>query len=489
MVACFTLTLCVEIPIVRGEKYLSIVWIAMVEGKAMSNSGKNREHWATRAGFILAASGSAVGLGNIWRFPYMTGEHGGAAFMVIYLIAVLLLGYPLIVNEMVLGRAAQRDPVGVFKALAPNSPWWLVGALGVFTGFIILSYYAVVAGWSLAYVYKVVVATSTPGIDHARVFKDHISSVWEPIIWQALFMIITVSIIAAGVVKGIQRWSTILMPILFVLLVILIIRSVTLPGAAEGLIYYLNPDFSKVTGRTLLAALAQAFFSLSLGMGAIMTYGSYLDDKDEIPTNAMWVAGLDTGVALLAGFALFPAIFALGFEPGAGPGLAFITLPAVFTQMPLGGVFGVLFFFLLFIAALTSAISLLEVVTAWLIDEKGWSRKKAAVGMGLIIFVVGLPATLGYSVLKDVTFPGLNTNLLDSYDWFCNSIFLPVGGLLMAIFTGYIWGIKHAIHEANKGRKTIAVGKWWALLIRYVVPALILIIMAVGIYDTFGLSK
>ncbi len=451
----------------------------------MDNLKKDREHWGTRAGFILAAAGSAVGLGNIWRFPYMTGEHGGAAFLLIYLIAVLLLGYPLIVNEMVLGRAAQRDPVGVFKVLAPHSPWWLVGALGVFTGFIILSYYGVVAGWSMAYIYKVVIATSTPGIDHAGVFKGHISSLWEPIIWQAAFMLVTMSIIAAGVVKGIQRWSTILMPILFVLLIILIVRSVTLPGAEEGLRYYLNPDFSKVTGRTLLAALAQAFFSLSLGMGALITYGSYLNDKDEIPANAVWVAGLDTAVALLAGFALFPAIFALGFEPGAGPGLAFITLPAVFAQMPLGGVFGVLFFFLLFIAALTSAISLLEVVTAWLIDEKGWDRKKAAVYMGIVIFVVGLPATLGYSVLKEVTFPGLKTDLLDTYDWFANSIFLPLGGLMASIFTGYIWGIKHAIHEANKGHKSITVGQWWLLLIRYVVPVLIVFIMAVGIYDTF----
>lgn len=451
----------------------------------MADLKKKREHWATRAGFILAASGSAIGLGNIWRFPYMTGEHGGAAFMLIYLMAVLLLGYPLIMNEMILGRAAQRDPVGVFKVLAPNSPWWLVGALGVFTGFVILSYYAVVAGWSLAYVYKVVVAASTPGIDHAAVFKNHISSVWEPIIWQALFMLITVSIIAAGVVKGIQRWSTILMPMLFALLIILIVRSVTLPGAGEGLVYYLNPDFSKVTGRTLLAALAQAFFSLSLGMGAIMTYGSYLSNKDEIPANAAWVAGLDTAVALLAGFALFPAIFALGFEPGAGPGLAFITLPAVFAQMPLGAVFGVLFFFLLGIAALTSAISLLEVVTAWLIDEKGWARKKAAVCMGMVIFIVGLPATLGYSVLKDFSFPVLNTDLLDTYDWFANSIFLPVGGFLMALFSGYVWGINRAISEANKGRKAITVGKWWALLIRYLVPVLIFFIMAVGIYDTF----
>ncbi|MFO7569386.1 MAG: sodium-dependent transporter [Smithellaceae bacterium] len=451
----------------------------------MNDLKQGREHWATRAGFILAAAGSAIGLGNIWRFPYMTGEYGGAAFIVLYLIAIVLLGYPLIVNEMILGRATQRDPVGAFKALAPDTPWWLVGALSVFTGFIILSYYAVVAGWSLAYVYKVVVATSAPEINHADVFTRHITSVWEPIVWQALFMILTVSIIAAGVVKGIQRWVTILMPILFVLLIALIIRSVTLPGAGEGLSYYLKPDFSAVTGRTLLGAISQAFFSLSLGMGALITYGSYLNHQDEIPGNAAYVVGLDSAVALLAGLALFPAIFALGFEPGAGPGLVFITLPAVFAKMPLGAIFGVLFFFLLGIAALTSAISLLEVVTAWLIDEKGWHRRKAAIWMGVIIFIVGLPATLGYSVFKDFTFPGLGTDLLDTYDWFANSIFLPLGGLLAAIFSGYVWGIKNALHEANTGRKNFTLGKGWALLIRYVVPALIIIIMAVGIYDSF----
>ncbi len=220
-------------------------------------------------------------------------------------------------------------------------------------------------------------------------------------------------------------------------------------------------------------------------MGALITYGSYLNEKDEIPASAAWVAGLDTGVALLAGFALFPAIFALGFKPGAGPGLAFITLPAVFAQMPLGTIFGVLFFFLLGIAALTSAISLLEVVTAWLIDEKGWSRRKAAACMGVVIFIVGLPATLGYSVWKDFSFPGLNTDLLDTYDWFANSLFLPVGGFFMAVFTGYAWGIKHAVHEVNKGHKAFAVGTWWTLLIRYFVPVMIFFILAIGIYDTF----
>lgn len=451
----------------------------------MGDSKGNREHWASRAGFILAAAGSAIGLGNIWRFPYMTGENGGAAFIVIYLLAVFLLGYPLMVNETVLGRVSQRDPVGAFKALAPGSPWWLVGALGVFTGFIILSYYIVVAGWAMAYIYKVVIAVCTPGINHEAVFKSHITGVWEPIIWAAVFMILTIGIIAAGVVDGIQRWSLILMPVLFVIMVILIIRSVTLPGASEGLVYYLKPDFSEVSGRTFLAALAQAFFSLSLGMGVFITYGSYLKDHDEIPISTAWVVSLDTMVALMAGFAIFPAVFALGFQPGAGPGLVFITLPAVFAQMPLGMFFGILFFILLAIAALTSSISLLEVVTAWLIDEKGWPRKKAAALMGLIMFIVGLPAALGYNVLSGVSFPILGTDILDTYDWFANSVFLPLGGFFAAIFTGYIWGTNKAINEANKGKTSLSIGTLWRFLIRYIVPLLIAGIMMMGMYDSF----
>ena len=452
----------------------------------MNDLKGEREQWASRLGFILAAAGSAIGLGNIWRFPYMTGENGGAAFIVIYLLAVFLLGYPLMVNETVLGRASQRDPVGAFKAIAPGSPWWLVGALGVFTGFIILSYYIVVAGWALAYIYKVVIAVCTPGINHEAVFKSHITGLWEPIIWAAVFMIMTIGIIAAGVVNGIQRWSLILMPVLFLIMIVLIIRSVTLPGASAGLAYYLNPDFSEVSGRTVLAALSQAFFSLSLGMGVFITYGSYLKDHDEIPSSTAWVVGLDTMVALMAGFAIFPAVFALGFQPGAGPGLVFITLPAVFAQMPFGIFFGVLFFILLAIAALTSSISLLEVVTAWLIDEKGWPRKKASVVMGAIMFVVGLPAALGYNLLSGVSFPGLGTDILDTYDWFANSVFLPVGGLFAAIFTGYVWGTDKAIAEANRGKIGLSVGKLWRVLIRYVVPLLIIGIMMMGIYDSFG---
>ncbi len=450
----------------------------------------DREHWTTRVGFILAAAGSAVGLGNIWRFPYVTGMNGGAAFLLIYLVAIVIIGYPMMVTEMTLGKKTQRNPVGAFKAMAPNTPWWLVGALGVFTGFVILSYYSVVAGWSLAYIFRAI-GGFTPDMDFANLFYTTIGvdigegpNIITPIIWHLVFMGITVGVIASGVVRGIQRWVKILMPVLFILLLILVVRSVTLPGAGEGLAFYLSPDFSAVTGQTFLDAIAQSFFTLSLGMGAIITYGSYLSKDSTIGDNGGWVVGLDTGIAIIAGFAIFPAVFALGLEPGAGPGLTFITLPAVFAELPAGSFFGFLFFLLLSIAALTSAISLLEVVVAWLIDEKGWTRSKASILMGVIIFLVGIPTSLGYNVLGDVTFLGMD--LLDTYDWFANALFLPIGGLLTAIFVGYVWQAKRAQEFANDPPGKIKIGDWYGFLIRYIVPLAIIVVLIFGLIDTFG---
>lgn len=449
-----------------------------------------REHWGSRVGFILAAAGSAIGLGNIWRFPFVTGTNGGAAFVVIYLIAIIFIGYPLMVSEITLGRKSQKNPIGAFLAIAPNSPWWIVGALGVFAGFLILSYYSVVAGWAVAYIFKAL-AGFTMDMDFGTMFYrtigvdlgDGLTNIYTPILWHAVFMILTLSIIAAGVVKGIQRWVKILMPLLFVLLVALVLRAVTLPGAGAGITFYLRPDFSAITGRTFLAAIAQSFFTLSLGMGAMITYGSYLSSSENIGDNAAWVVGLDTAVAIIAGFAIFPAVFALGLEPGQGPGLTFVTLPAVFAQMPAGAFFGFLFFLLLAVAALTSAISLLEVVVAWLVDEKGWPRVKASLIIGVIIFIVGIPASLGYSVLGNITFLGLD--VLDTYDWWANSIILPLGGLLTAIFVGYVWTAKKAQEYSNDPKGKIYVGDWYGFLIKYVVPAAIIIVMFFGLWDTF----
>lgn len=442
----------------------------------------SREQWGSKIGFILAAAGSAVGLGNIWRFSFVTGNNGGAAFVLLYLVTIFAIGYPLLTTEIAIGRLTQKNPVGAFKAMAPKSSWWLVGALGVLAGFIILSFYSIIAGWSLAYTFKAI-GGFKPDADFAGIFVGHITSVWPPIVWHAVFMALTLGIIASGVVKGIQRASEVLMPVLFVLLIILVIRGITLQGGGEGIAFYLKPDFSEITGKTFLAAIGQSFFTLSLGMGALITYGSYLSKKENITDSAAWIVGLDTAVAILAGFAIFPAVFAFGFSPGSGPGLAFITLPAVFASMPAGTLFGFSFFLLLSVAALTSAISLLEVVVAWLIDEKGWDRMKASMTLGGIIFLMGIPPTLGYSVLGDVSFLGMD--ILDTYDFIASDLLLPIGGLLTSLFAAYVWKSKNAIEEINSPKGKIVFGQWYGILLGVVIPIAIVTVMTVGLYQKF----
>ncbi len=450
----------------------------------LGDGDQERESWSSRFGFIFAATGSAIGLGNIWRFPYVAGENGGAAFLLIYIIAILLLGMPVMVCEMTLGRRTKRNPVGAFKRLAPNTPWWLVGALGVITGFVILSFYSVVAGWSLSYVVKAMVATFTAEVDFTNMFYMHVQSPSEVVGWHGVFILLTILIISAGVVKGIQKWVEILMPILFILLIVLIIRGVTLDGAGAGLEFYLSPDFSEITARTLLDAISQAFFTLSLGMGAILTYGSYLRKNENIALDAGSVVGLDTLIAIVAGFAIFPTVFAMGLDPAGGPGLTFITLPAVFAEMPLGNFFGFLFFILLSIAALTSGISLLEVVVAYLIDERGWERPKAAITTGAFIFLFGIPPVLGYSTFSGFSF--MEMDILDTYDWLTSSIFLPLGGLLTAIFVGHVWGARESVKEANKGVGQFYFEGGYIFMLKWIVPPVIAIIMIAGIWQSLG---
>lgn len=438
-----------------------------------------RENWTSRLGFILAASGSAIGLGNIWRFPFVTGTNGGAIFILIYLAAILFIGYPILVSEMSLGRFTEKNPIGAFKKIAPESSWPLVGALGVLSGFVILSYYSVVAGWGMSYIFKSLSFSAESNFP--AIFSSHISSLAEPILWHGIFMFLTITVIGAGVVNGIQKIVKILMPILFAIIFLLIIRSVTLEGASAGLSFYLKPDFSAISFKTFTDAISQAFFTLSLGMGAIITYGSYLSEKESINESAAYVLIFDTAVALLAGFAIFPAVFAFGLDPASGPGLTFITLPAVFTQMPFGAFFSLIFFALLTIAALTSSISMLEVVVAFLVDEYEWNRKKASYLMGFLIFLVGIPPLLGYSSFSNFSFLGMD--VLDTYDWFSNSIFLPTGGILTSIFVGHIWGSKNAVAEANKNSR-FHIGKIYSILLKYIVPTAVLFIMLFNIYQT-----
>ena len=450
----------------------------------MENEVFERETWTSKLGFILAAAGSAVGLGNIWRFPYVVGENGGALFLIIYLAAIFFIGYPVMISEMAIGRKSNKNPVGAFKALAPDTPWWLAGALGVFTGFVILSYYSVVGGWSIAYTLESMgMSGFGEGSDFVTLFVEHISNPGTVILWHAVFMGICISIISAGVVKGIQRAVKVLMPILFVILVMLVIRSLTLDGAGAGLEFYLAPDFGNIRLQSFTDAIAQAFFTLSLGMGAMITYGSYLSDDDNICDSAGFVLGLDTLIAILAGFAIFPAVFALSATPDAGPGLTFMVLPEVFSEMPMGGFFGAVFFLLLTIAAITSAISLLEVVVSWMVDENGWPRKKAAITLGSLIFLVGIPPVLGYSVWGDFQFLGMD--VLDTYDWFANDIFLPLGGLLTALFAGHVWKAKNTAKEANKSDGNISVGNIYGIMIKYIVPIAIGLVMILNIADKF----
>lgn len=437
-----------------------------------------REKWATKTGFWLAAAGSAVGLGNIWRFPYLTGTQGGAAFVLVYLLLVFTIGISVMIAEFVIGRATERNPVGAFQKLKGGA-WPIVGWMGVAAGFIILSFYSVIAGWTIKYFISSFTGLIRPGTDTVDYFLSFIGNGPQSILFHAIFMAFTVFVVYKGVGKGIETSCKILMPTLLLLLLLLIFRAVTLPGAMEGLRFYLSPDFSVITSRTLLAALGQAFFSLSLGMGALITYGSYLSKKVSLPQSALTVTGLDVLIAFLAGFAIFPAVFALGFEPAAGPGLTFITLPAVFAQMAGGQIWSALFFLLLFIAALTSAISLLEVVVAYVTDELGVTRHKAAVVVGGIIFLLGIPSALAQGAVPALGNVFMGMDFLDTMDFLASNILLPLGGLFIALFAG--WVIKDVAKKETTAHGAFKLETVWMWICRVIAPVAILIIFLGGL--------
>lgn len=424
----------------------------------MTMNNSPREHWGSRAAFVLAAAGSAIGLGNVWKFPYITGIYGGAAFVAWYLFSILMIGLPVMLIEYAIGRQTQANPVGAFRKIAPGTPYWLIGALGVLSGFVILSYYGVVAGWTLAYIYKAFLGGFT-GFNSPEVagqaFGAFVAHPIWPILTQAIFMGLTIAIVIQGVKKGLEKWNLILMPALGVIVITLVIRGVTLQGAAphlsafNGIKFLFAPDFSKLTGNGMLVAMGHAFFTLSLGMGAMLTYGSYLDKSENLVKSALWVIVTDTSFALLAGVAIFSTVFALGFEPGSGPGLVFNVLPAIFSKMPGGYIAGILFFMLLSIAALTSAISLLEVVTAYFTEEKGWSRSRTAIGFGLLIFLLGVPSALSFGIFSGVKIFGMN--IFDFFDYLSFKYMLPLGGLLMVLFTIFRWKSANLLRELRIG--------------------------------------
>lgn len=441
----------------------------------LSKKNRPREHWASKFGFVLAASGSAIGLGNIWRFPYKAGEYGGGAFVVAYLISVCLIGIPIMIAEFIIGRSAQKSPVGAFKKLRKKSWWHLVGWLGLTTGFIILSYYSVVGGWILKYIFESVANGFQTDAAVER-FNLFLASPSQMVLWHGMFMLINIFIVRKGIGSGIEKWSKVLMPSLLIILLVLMINSLTTPGAAEGIRFLLKPDFSKLTAAGILEALGHAFFSLSLGMGAMLTYGSYLEKDTNISAASLEIVILNTFYAIMAGLMIFPVVFTYHISPDVGPGLFFVTLPEVFARMPMGQVVGFLFFLLVAFAAITSAISLLEVVVSFFIDELGWSRERSDYLLGFFIFLAGIPAALSFNIWSGATlFDG--KNIFDLLDILATNFMLPVGGFCIAIFAGWVLTKGEKQEEIKRIENTFHFYDIWHVLIKYVTPIAVVIVV------------
>ena len=443
---------------------------------------KERGNFGSKLGVILASAGSAVGLGNIWRFPYETGNHGGAAFILIYLGCILLLGLPIMIAEFLIGRHSQANTARAYQILAPGTQWRWVGRMGVLAGFLILGYYSVVAGWTLEYIFEAVsnsFAGKTPA-EFISSFQSFSSNPWRPALWLTLFLLATHFIIVKGVEKGIEKSSKIMMPTLFIIILILVGCSVTLPGAGKGIEFLLKPDFSKVDGNVFLGAMGQAFFSLSLGMGCLCTYASYFSKNTNLTRTAFSVGIIDTFVAVLAGFIIFPAAFSVGIQPDAGPSLIFITLPNVFQQafsgIPiLAYIFSVMFYVLLALAALTSTISLHEVVTAYLHEEFNFTRGKAARLVTTGCILLGILCSLSLGVTKEFTIFGLG--MFDLFDFVTAKLMLPLGGLLISIFTGWYLDKKLVLSEiTNNGTLKVPTYKLIIFILKYVAPIAISVI-------------
>ncbi|HSL17347.1 MAG TPA: sodium-dependent transporter [Methylomirabilota bacterium] len=433
-----------------------------------------RGQWSSQLGFVLAAAGSAIGLGNIWRFPYSAGENGGGAFLLVYLVCVVCLGLPVMLLEISLGRATAKNPVGAIRAIRPRGPWKGLGYLAIVTGVGILSFYAVIAGQVLA----TFVDFSQRVVTGDVLFASY--GAGASVGFFALFLLLTLLVVVGGVQRGIERWAKILMPLLLVLMVVIIVRGLLLPGAGEGLRWLFMPDFGKLDLQVVLDAMAQAFFSLSLGMGAMLTYGSYLSKRQDILHCGSWVVFFDTLIAILAGLMIFPALFALGQQPDAGPALIFNVLPAVFEVMAGGVVIGAVFFCLLSVAALTSTVSLLEVVSAYFIDELGWSRRRTVWTAAAITLLVGVPAALawvGTSPWATVSLLGLE-GVFSLMDFAFVNVSLPLGAVLLCLFGVFVWGLGPASQEIqSSSRSFAAVAPIWRFFVRFICPLFIAIIL------------
>lgn len=462
----------------------------------MSASLENRGQFGSKLGFILSAAGSAVGLGNIWKFPGKAYNSGGGSFLVVYILIVAFIGATVMLGEFVIGRKTQKNAVGAIREISAKHSW--IGGLGILTGFIILCYYCQVGGWTLKYIVGYLVESTTIYADPMGYFLNMLGANGFPlqgaIIYPAIFTFLTAFIISRGVSEGIEKMSTILMPALFILLIGLMIRSWTLPGAEEGLKYMLTFDASRINSDTILVALGQAFFSLSLGMGVMITYASYLKKDENLVVNTGVVCLLDTCVALFAGFMIIPAVFATGVTPGMGGGFAFASLAGVFASIPGGTIFGCLFYFLLFFAAITSSTSILEGTTAFLIEERGWHRGKTVITVSCVLFAIGIFYTLSqaYLPLKGIwwSIEGLQFPIFgDFMEYLTDRLLLPLGAFFTTVFVGWIWGVDNAVDEATSyGKYKFALAPLWKILIKYVAPIAILCIIVAGMVLGMSIS-
>ena len=432
---------------------------------------QNRATFGSKLGVIMATVGCAVGLGNIWRFPYMIGQNGGAAFLAIYIICIILLGLPVMLSEFFIGRFTRKNAAGAFKELAPGTKWSLIGYNGVLASFLILGFYSVVAGWTLEYIMQAVTGSLSDKAPEAfaQDFKLFSTEIFRPILWTVTFIGLTHFIVVSGVKEGIERTSKVMMPILFLILLALCIRSVTLPNASEGLYFLFKPDFSKITSAVVLSAMGQAFFSLSIGMGCLITYSSYFSKDTKMQITALQVTILDTLVAVMAGIMIFPAVFSFGIAPTAGPELVFITLPNVFQQLPMGAIWSLVFFLLLALAALTSTISLHEVATAYVHEEYQITRTKAAWFVSGGVMVLGILSSLSIGIWKEYTLFGLT--FFDLLDYLTAKIMLPFGGMLICIYLGNRVDRKILKEElTNKGTVPFYFFNTYAFFMKYIAP-------------------
>ncbi len=438
---------------------------------------QKHEQWSSKIGFILAAAGSAIGLGAIWKFPYMTGTNGGAAFFLLFIAFTLFIGAPILIAEFVIGRNAQKDAVSAYKKIAPNSKWFLMGWMGVIASVLLLSFYSVVGGWILSYLVRSLLGqiTGIAGNNYELLFNNIIENPSESIISQIVFILLTIWVVQGGIKKGIERASKYMMPALFILFIILALRSLTLDGAMEGVKFFLQPDFSKITGESVLLALGQAFFALSVGTSVMVTYASYLPKNENLMKSGFSVVGLNILISLLAGLVIFPAVFALGYDPASGPGLVFVILPAVFNEIAFGGFFMIIFMVLLLFATLTSAFSILEIVVAVISKESPEKRKKSAWTAGFITFLIGIPSALSYGVLNNVHIAG--KTFFDLADYIVSNLALPLGSLFISIFIGYVMDKNTVRTELQNGSK---MKYWmfngWYIIVRYLCPAAILLV-------------